>query len=319
MVHQELRAGNLCARPGEKSAGVQELSVQGKPYTFPMFLINGKAEGPTLVVTAGIHGAEYASIAAALDLGQRLQPDALHGRVMIVPVVNTPAFQARSIYVCPLDGINLNRVFPGKADGGATEQIAGWVFQNVIKQADYYVDLHGGDLVEALVPFTIYPQTGNARVDDAAFEMAKAFGIRYLVRSNAVSGSTIAATAHAGIPAILTESGAQGLWSPEAVALHTNGLHRLMRHLGILTDAPLEPAPFTLIENFIWLRSEHTGFWYPTTAVDQLVQPGQDLGRVTDYQGNVLQTAQTTAQGRILFLVSSLAINQGDPLLAIGA
>lgn len=319
MTMQACTVGHLSAAPGTKTAGMIEIAIQGKPYTFPIFLINGTADGPTLVVTAGIHGAEYASIAAALDLGQHLQPDILHGRVIIVPVVNVPAFQARAIYVCPLDGINLNRVFPGKADGGATEQIADWVFQNVIKQADYYVDLHGGDLIEALVPFTIYPQTGNARVDDAALGLAKAFGIRYLVRSNAVSGSTIAAAAHAGIPAILTESGAQGLWSPEAVALHTNGLDRLMRHLGMLTDTPLEPAPFTVIENFVWLRSEHTGFWYPNTAVDQIVQPGQDLGRVTDYQGNVLQTAQATVQGRILFLVSSLAINQGDPLCAIGA
>lgn len=319
MTNREWTVGCLSANPGTKTAGIQEISVAGKPYTFPMFLVNGATEGPTLAVTAGIHGAEYASIAAALELGQRLQPSVLRGRLIVVPVANMPAFQARAIYVCPLDGINLNRVFPGKAEGGATEQIAGWIFQNVIKQADYYVDLHGGDLIEALVPFTIYPQTGNARVDDAALEMAKAFGIRYLVRSNAVSGSTIAAAAHAGIPAILTESGAQGQWSPEAVALHTDGLHRLMCHLGMLTDAPLAPMPFTVIEQFIWLRSEHTGFWYPNTVVDQLVQPGQNLGQVADYQGTVLQIAQATVQGRILFLVSSLAINQGDPLLAIGA
>lgn len=319
MTKQACTVGHLSAVPGTKTDGVIEIAIQGKPYPFPVFLINGTADGPTLVVTAGIHGAEYASIAAALELGQHLQPDKLHGRVIVVPVVNVPAFQARAIYVCPLDGINLNRVFPGKAEGDATEQIADWVFQNVIKQADYYVDLHGGDLIEALVPFTIYPQTGNARVDNAALDMAKAFGIRYLVRSTATSGSTIAAAAHVGIPAILTESGAQGQWSPEAVALHTLGLDRLMRHLDMLTDAPLEPAPFTVIENFVWLRSEHTGFWYPNTAVDQVVQPRQDLGRVTDYQGNVLQTAQAPVQGRILFLVSSLAINQGDPLCAIGA
>lgn len=139
------------------------------------------------------------------------------------------------------------------------------------------------------------------------------------MRSNAISGSTIVAAAHAGVPAILTESGAQGQWSPEAVALHTNGLHRLMRHLGMLNDAALEPLPITLLEQFIWLRSEHTGFWYPDAAVDQLVQPGQNLGRVTDYQGSVLQSVQSSVAGRILFLVSSLAINQGDPLLAIGA
>ena len=319
MANRELVVGRLSAQPGEKKAGIQEIIVHGEPYGFSMFLINGKADGPTLVVTAGIHGAEYASIAAALDFGRRLQPDALRGRVIIVPVVNMPAFQARSIYVCPLDGVNLNRVFPGKADGSPTEQIADWVFQNVIKPADYYVDLHGGDLVEALVPFTIYPRTGNARVDNASLEMAKAFGIRYLVRSDATGGSTYATAAHAGIPAILTESGAQGLWSPEAVVLHTNGLNRLICDLGMLTDVVLESLPFTLIDQFIWLQSEHAGFWYPKTTVDEMVHQGQDLGYVMDFQGNILQSVQSPADGRVLFLVSSLAINQGDPLLAIGA
>ena len=89
-----------------------------------MWLINGTGEGPTLVVTAGVHAAEYASIAAALELGRSLDPARLSGRVIVVPVVDMPAFTARSIYVCPLDGKNPNRVFPGNAHGTASEQIA---------------------------------------------------------------------------------------------------------------------------------------------------------------------------------------------------
>jgi uncharacterized protein len=318
-VQKELVVGNLKAKPGEKTVGVQEIMIQGKPLGLEMFLINGKFDGPTLVATGGIHGAEYASIAAALDLGRRLQPDVLRGRVIIIPVANPPAFRARSIYVCPLDGVNLNRVFPGKADGGPTEQIANWIFQNAIKQGNYYVDLHGGDLIEALVPFTIYPLTGNASVDNVSLEMAKVFGIRYIVRSESKGGAIHSAAAHAGIPAILAESGAQGIWPPEAVALHTNGLKRLLCHLGMLAEPAPAPLPSVLIEHFVWLRSDHEGYWYPQTTVDQTVRKGQALGCVMDLQGNVLQAAESPADGRVLFLVSSLAINKGDPLLAIGA
>ena len=131
-----------------------------------MWLINGNADGPALVVTGGVHAAEYASIAAALEFGRSLDPANLRGRVIVVPVMNMPSFTARSIYVCPLDGKNLNRVFPGNARGTASEQIADWVFRNVISQADYYVDLHGGDLIEALVPFTIFFRSGNEHVDE---------------------------------------------------------------------------------------------------------------------------------------------------------
>ena len=161
MSNQVLKVGTLSAGPGEKRYGVNEFPVQGQPYRLPMWLINGSADarsgdGPTLVVTGGVHAAEYASIAAALDLGRSVDPQGLRGRVIVVPVINMPAFTARSIYVCPLDGRNLNRVFPGDAHGTASEQIADWVFRNVISRADYYVDLHGGDLIEALVPFTIF-------------------------------------------------------------------------------------------------------------------------------------------------------------------
>ncbi|HEY2915122.1 MAG TPA: succinylglutamate desuccinylase/aspartoacylase family protein, partial [Candidatus Angelobacter sp.] len=133
---------------------MNEFLVEGQSYRLPMWLINGVGEGPTLVVTAGVHAAEYASIAAALELGRSLDPRSLAGRVIVVPIVDMPAFSARSIYVCPLDGKNPNRVFPGNPHGTASEQIADWVFRNVMSQATHYVDLHGGDLIEALVPFT---------------------------------------------------------------------------------------------------------------------------------------------------------------------
>ncbi len=318
MANGVLTVGSLTAARGEKRFGVNEFPVQGRPYRLPMWLVNGRADGPLLVVTAGVHPAEYASIAAALALGQSLDPATLRGRVVVVPVMNMPGFTARSIYVCPLDGKNLNRVFPGNSTGTASEQIAAWVFENVIGRADYYADLHGGDLIEALVPFTIFYHSGNTRVDEAAFAMARAFGIRYLVRSE-TPGSTFCAAARAGIPAILAEAGGQGIWTKDDVAAHTNGLDRLMRHLGMLPgDRPAE-ALFTLLDRFLWLRSDHDGFWYPAVAVNEAVTAGQELGHIRDWEGRVLQTAVSPADGRVLFIVSSLAINTTDPLLAVGA
>ena len=164
-MSKDLVVGKLSARSGEKATGVNGFAVNGESYDLPVYLIHGAQEGPTLVLTGGVHAAEYASIAAALELGQTLDPKEIKGQVIVVPVINQAGFPVRSIYVNPMDGVNLNRVFPGKADGGISEQIAAWVFENVMKQADYYIDMHGGDLVEALVPFTIFPETGDEKVD----------------------------------------------------------------------------------------------------------------------------------------------------------
>lgn len=313
-----LSVGTLSAPHGQKHYGMNEFLVQGQPYRLPMWLINGAGDGPTLVVTAGVHAAEYASIAAALELGRSLDPANLSGRVIVVPVLDMPAFTARSIYVCPLDGKNPNRVFPGNANGSASEQIAHWVFRNVMSQANYYVDMHGGDLIEALVPFTIFFRSGDKRVDEASLEMARAFGIQFLVCSE-TPGSTFCAASVAGIPSILTEAGGQGVWTAEDVRCHTNGLNRLMRHLKMIPGSAPETVPTTLLERFLWLRSEHEGFWYPATAVNERVKAGQNLGVIKDYEGRVLQTAVSPADGVVLFLVSSLAINHNDPLLAVGA
>lgn len=318
-MSKDLVVGKLSARCGEKVTGVVAFDVNGETYHLPLYLIQGVDPGPTLVLTGGVHAAEYASIAAALELGQSLEPQELRGQVIVVPVVNQAGFPLRSIYVNPLDGVNLNRVFPGNASGGISEQIAAWVFEHVMKQADYYIDMHGGDLVEALVPFTIFPETGDEGVDRASLEMADVFGIETLVRKVGGSGSTFSAVAAAGIPAILVESGGQGIWSRKDVVRLIEGVRRVMAHYSMLEKRDWEVVTTTILQEFLWLRSEHDGFWYPAVEVGAQVTQGQVLGVVKDVWGQLLQTAHAPADGVCLFLVSSLAINHGDPLLAIGA
>jgi uncharacterized protein len=317
MLSKDLVVGNLVAKPGEKTTGVVEFNVDGSPYRLEVFLINGQEDGPTLVVTGGVHAAEYASIAAALEVGQKLTPEGLRGSVIIVPLINQYGFRARSIYINPMDGINLNRVFPGKPDGSASEQIAHWVFQNVMKQATYYIDLHGGDLVEALVPFTIFYKSGNPEWDKASQDLATVFGIPYLVRSES-KGGTYSSIASTGIPAILAEAGGQCIWRRDQVALHVEGVYRVMQHYGLLSGPKPAPVETTLLENFIWVRSHQEGFWYPNLEVGDTVKQGQQLGVIKDAWGKVLEDVVSEGEGVVLFLVSSLAINNNDPLLAYG-
>ena len=318
ILNEELKLGALSAKAGERVYGTHELNIDGHATQLPVFLINGAHDGPVLAITGGIHGAEYASIEAALRLAHSLDPAKLHGRVMVLPVVSMQAYKSRSIYIVPMDGKNLNRQFPGDAEGTASEQLAYWLTFNVFKQANYYVDLHCGDLNEALVPFTVFQKAGDKTTNEKSLELARAFGIKYLVGSD-IKGSTISAAAALGIPGILAESGGQGIWEPHHIQTLSDGLDRIMDHLGMVEGTTTKPGETVVMNQFVWMWSEYDGCYYPEVHVGDMVTVGQPVGRIADFEGKTLQRIQAPVSGAVLFVVTTLAINQGDPLLAVGA
>lgn len=319
MTTQALQVLDYTVPLGQRLGVLHRMSLAQVPVEMPLFLVNGARPGPRLTVTAGVHGAEYASIEAALRLGRTLDPATLSGQVVIAPIVNPLAFSARSIYVTPVDGKNLNRQFPGRAGGTFSQALAHWLYESLLRPSDAYIDLHGGDLVEALEPFSIIASTGDDAVDRASLDLANAFGIHYVLRGE-TPGSTYQAAARAGVPAVLAEAGGQGIWAEENVNLLANGVRRVMHHLGMVSTQPEAPqeAP-VLLKRWSWLRAEHDGLFYPRVQVGQQVTEGQDLGAVTDVFGDPMQPVTAPISGVVLFLVTSLAMNQGDPLLAIAA
>lgn len=316
MAKDLLTVGSLRAAPGTRVTGL--VDVPGTPIQMPATLVNGAAPGPLLSITAGVHGGEYPGIEAAIRTAGALDPSDVRGGVIIVHIVDVPAFQGRNIYICPLDGKNPNRMFPGKPEGTASERLAYTVFTEIISRADAYVDLHGGDLNEALVPFTILLETGDAARDARTLDLARVYGIRYVVLGR-VAGGTYAAAAGQGIPAILTEAGGQGLLEESAVALHVRGLRNVLRHLKILAGAPEPVEPVTVLRKFHWVTSAHTGLFYPDIAPGDRVTEGQRVGETRDYFGRRLTEITSPAAGIVLFVVTTPATNSTDPLFAVGA
>lgn len=315
MGHDTLVVGSVAAPRGTKATGF--LEVPGTPIRMPLTLINGEAPGPVLCITGGVHGSEYPGIEAAIRTAASLDARDIRGAVVIVHIVDVPAFQARAIYVCPLDGKNPNRVFPGNPAGTASERLAHTLFSEVIARADYFVDLHGGDLNEALVPFTILLDSGTPDVDARALDLARAYGIRYVVRGR-VAGGTYAAAAQRGIPSILTEAGGQGLLQQEALQIHLRGLRNVMRHLGILPGGPEPADAVTVFKEFHWVTSAHAGLFYPDITPGDRVTRGQRVGETRDYFGRRLAEVTSPADGIVLFTVTTPATNPQDPLFAVG-
>jgi predicted deacylase len=312
-----LTVGPLAAERGQKVRGWAP--VPGTQIRLPLTLVHGARPGKTLLVTGGIHGGEYPGIEAAIQLARALDPAAMSGSAIIVSIASPSAFQARMQYRVPEDGLNLNRQFPGRASGTVSQRLAACLMSVLVPSADAWVDLHGGDIHEDLLPFTIYSAGAAPEVRDESARLAAAYGIGYLVESDSVRGATYGAAAAAGIPCILTEAGGVGQLDPVAVAVHSRGLRNVLRALEILPGAAESAEPAILLRTFQVVTSEHTGCWYASVQIGETVAEGQPIGELRDYFGDTLAHVAAPIGGVVLYRVTSLAVDQGDPLVGIGA
>jgi hypothetical protein len=294
------------------------LEVLGTPARMPVTLVNGVAEGPTLLITAGIHGGEYPSIEATIRLAAELDPGEVSGQIMLVPLVCPEAFHARVQHVLPADGKNVNRQFPGKALGTVSERIAHTVVSQVASQADAWITLHGGDIHEALVPVVGYLEEGPASVQAAARAMAEVFGIEHVMHPKDLPGTTFKTAAARGIPCIIAEAGQCGKLDEESVGVLVHGCTNVARHLGILPGQPEPKGQLTVFRDYPWVRAAHAGCWYPAVRAGEKVREGQRMGVIKDYFGNLIAEYSAPANGMVLLLATSLAMNEGDPLFGLG-
>jgi predicted deacylase len=239
--------------------------------------------------------------------------DGLSGTILILPLLNMSGFRKRSIYVMPQDGKNLNRMFPGRPDGSLSERLAHWLVSTAFPQADAYLDLHGGDLSEALLPFSLFPQGS-----EASKALAVAFGLPVAVSAGG-EGYTINAASRLGVPSLIAEVSGNGLWDDAGVGVLTAGIDRVLRHLGMIAGpvprAPQEhPRMVTM-----WVPAAGVdGLWYPQRKLAQPVGKGETLGEIRDIFGAVLETVHAQHEGFLLYQLSSLAVSKGEALLGIG-
>ncbi|PZR72163.1 MAG: succinylglutamate desuccinylase [Chthoniobacterales bacterium] len=288
----------------------------------PVTTITGAKPGPVLFVGAGVHGGEYPAVETVIRLGTSLDAAEVAGTVVLMPVLNLPAFWQRSMFVCPVDNVNPNRVFPGDPNGTYSEQMTHAFTNDFIAHADAYIDLHGGDIPEALVPFSIC-RAGTTATDAKAKELATVFGLPYLLAVSrpiqpAKGSSSYVAAAERGVPGFIAEAGGVGQLQQDAVELLVTGVRRVLAHLGMSEEKIADvPAPI-LLTGFEWVYAKNAGIFYPAVGVDEVVHAGQAIGKVGSLFGEMLETIIAPVSGRVLFLTINPAIQANGLLMGLG-
>jgi hypothetical protein len=321
---EALAVGTVEAEPGSHASGFLVVPAGLDAETrIPVSVFNGASDGPVLALIAGTHGYEYPGITALHRLRSALDPQVLRGKIIMVHIANLPAFLGRSTYVNPVDGKNLNRVYPGNAAGTQSERIAHAITTEVIERADYLIDLHAGDGNEALRPYVYMPVTGESDLDRGARGLAVAFGLDHIVIDaaplRAIDDSlfTDQTALVRGIPAITTETGQLGSNDDHWVDMAEAGLWNVLRHLEMIPGDEQPNEGITWLSDYKVITSPQDGFFEALVRDGYTISEGARIGVLRDFFGNELQVIRAPFSGVINYVIGTPPVSTGEPVAMI--
>ena len=280
--------------------------------------------GPHLLITGGVHGDEFEPMIALRRLAHMLPKVTLWGKVTLVPVVNEAAF-ARGHRVAE-DGLDLARTCPGRPDGSITERVA-HALSELIRSADYYIDLHTGGLALAVWPMTGYVLHPDKTILDKQRAMARAFNLPVIWGTDpTLPGRSLSVARDAGVPAIYAEFLGMATAMLPGVNAYYTGCLNVMRLLDMLDRTRTPKSKVKWVVEDPRPNSGHMQRCYPSPAdgcfersvsLSKPVVQGQLLGTVSDTLGKNRHEIHANESGRVLVLRTFPSVKQGDSLAVI--
>ncbi len=317
--------GTARAGRGQKVVGSIEVPAGvDAALSIPVVVAHGARPGPVLALVSGAHGTEYASIIALERVIARLDPAALSGTVIVVPLVNVRSFEQKIAHVNPVDGKSMNRFYPGRMDGTQTERASYLITKEVVERADHLIDLHGGDIDESLRPYSYWTVGGRPEQDAVSRAMLLAFGLDHIIisadrpKDPAASRYLENTATTRGKPSITVEAGHAGTTENDDIELLAGGCFNVMRYLKMLPGAVAPVESPVWIESVQSVTSDQTGIFYPLVKRGTYVSAGMKIGTVTDYTGAPLLEARAPVSGVVLFIRAVPSMTKGETIANIG-
>lgn len=272
-------------KPGQmRTIMIDLLEVDmGESWPIPVTVIHGSRPGPVVTITGGIHGDELTGPSACTHLlsnamtdpGRPLDAEHIAGTIRLIPIINLPGYRNKSRYFP--DGRDLNREFPGRAKGSTTSRVAHRLWNKIIKNTDYLIDLHS-----AAKGRSNMPQVRADLADPPSNIIAKAFGIEVILDSKPPKGSLRRSAADSGIGVMTYEGGGADNLDHESVQVAVHGVLNILRTLHVIPGNPSRPRFRLLASGSTWLRAAEGGLLDMYVGPSSVVDSGEVVATVSD-------------------------------------
>jgi uncharacterized protein len=318
-LRQPFIIGGLTVEPGQRrlvDLPISKLSNHA-PVTLPVHVLHGAQPGPTMFVSAAIHGDELNGVEIIRRLLRTLAPESIKGTLLCVPVVNVFGFISRSRYLP--DRRDLNRSFPGSANGSLAARLAHLLLTEIVKRSQIGIDLHTAPIHRINLPQIRCVFRKRPRVR----ELGRAFGAAVMLESSERPGSLREAARAVGVD-VLTYEGGEGLRFDEfAIRAGVDGITSVMQKMEMLDEPdgldaqPDRPQP-VLINASSWLRSPEGGVFRTTKRIGDGVNVDEIVGHVANPYEDTAVEVRSPRRGIIIGRTTLPIVNMGDALLNIG-
>ncbi|MGB5721924.1 MAG: succinylglutamate desuccinylase/aspartoacylase family protein [Woeseiaceae bacterium] len=284
---------------------------EGVPVSTPVLVVNGALPGPTLCLTAAVHGDELNGIEMVRRVMHEIAPSKLSGAVIGVPIVNVQGFRRGSRYLP--DRRDLNRYFPGNPGGSAAARIANSFFNDLIAHCDALVDLHTGSFERANLP-QIRADLRNPDV----VTLTQGFGSMVVLHSSPTVGTLRHAATLAGIPAVTVEAGGPSQLELAEVKHGVKGIETLLSTLGMTRKKRFWGDPEPVYYRSSWVRADNGGILLADVSLGSTVRKGDLLGTITDPMSNQRTELYSPYAGRIIGMARNQVVMPGFAAFHVG-
>ncbi|MBQ4821870.1 M14 family metallopeptidase [Aquimarina sp. MMG016] len=298
----------------------------GNSGHLPISIIKGKTQGPVFTIIAGVHGYEYPPIVATQEILKEINPKELKGTIVIIPIANMVSFFTRTPFINPQDQKNLNNAFPGKKDGSITEQIAFFITANIIAVSDVFLDVHGGDAPEDLLPFVCYYDNNKKPKQTAlAKKLSENSGFQYVVSYPYTISETEPAkytfkqAVQDGKTAVSIECGKLGNVQNENVYLIKKGVYNMLETMDMYSNGTGAHKNVIYRNSQTYIKANVMGIFYSKYKAGDMVKKDEVVGYTTDEFGVILEEYRATNDGIILYMLATPPINVDDTVMCISA